>query len=551
MTLSHLVALYEFLEFSNFIYHFIRNPQLFSFIFKTQLVKNYTDLKGITKRLDRGQDLPGLRIFQKPIRGLRSMLTTTELNPLTRTLTDVLDDEMLHLSANRGQECLQTPKTWKNRSLEDLLYVGEQSPKAASGGDAEGELKQSMFSKYADPSLTTMSLEKPAASRKSAASSLTPVQATVSLNNVMNFNPFLTRLPSNTQEVRISSPALFAGEDEDMLNSGESFPPEYYYDENQKLFSWPLQDSATMSQDAMSIFDREFDDDLSEDEEDDNEDDDWDVDQVEPCGPQSARGNEYQLNDDDDDSLIFDRTRPSASFVGDDRNDFAVVDDEDGDDEVEKERTRHTTASVRDEEEEEEDTFDEDVLYDRNARKSSVVCLGDQYTTAPSSNLVSRESTPADGAKLTSSRTASQTSTPLPVPNRKKKYPSRRKSSNATPQVPTIKKRTSPVPFTTASGNLQEVHTCQLMNPITSEPCSKKFSRPYDLIRHQKTIHASKKKVFRCVFCIQQQGAEGYQKTFSRGDALSRHIKVKHELTGAEAQKAIQFAKENVEFAGA
>ncbi|CDO92838.1 unnamed protein product [Kluyveromyces dobzhanskii CBS 2104] len=96
--------------------------------------------------------------------------------------------------------------------------------------------------------------------------------------------------------------------------------------------------------------------------------------------------------------------------------------------------------------------------------------------------------------------------------------------------------------------NHNDEHICMVNNPVTNEPCSKKFSRPYDLIRHQKTIHASKKKIFRCLICIQELGSEGYQRTFSRNDALSRHVKVKHNLQGAEAQRVIQFAKDNVEY---
>lgn len=94
-------------------------------------------------------------------------------------------------------------------------------------------------------------------------------------------------------------------------------------------------------------------------------------------------------------------------------------------------------------------------------------------------------------------------------------------------------------------------HQCDLINPMTEEPCNKQFSRPYDLIRHQETIHASKKKIFRCVICEGRfnggQG-NGKLKTFSRGDALSRHIKVKHGLGGQEALDLINEAKENVEY---
>lgn len=100
-------------------------------------------------------------------------------------------------------------------------------------------------------------------------------------------------------------------------------------------------------------------------------------------------------------------------------------------------------------------------------------------------------------------------------------------------------------------GNKGEDHHCDLINPNNGLPCNKQFSRPYDLIRHQETIHASKKKIFRCVICEgREDGGEGNgkSKTFSRGDALSRHIKVKHQLVGKEALDLINRAKENVEY---
>ena len=68
-------------------------------------------------------------------------------------------------------------------------------------------------------------------------------------------------------------------------------------------------------------------------------------------------------------------------------------------------------------------------------------------------------------------------------------------------------------------------HKCQRINPNTGEPCNSIFSRPYDLTRHKHTIH-DKIKV-RCKYC-----AEG--KSFSRSDALTRHIRVVHpEILGA------------------
>lgn len=126
--------------------------------------------------------------------------------------------------------------------------------------------------------------------------------------------------------------------------------------------------------------------------------------------------------------------------------------------------------------------------------------------------------------------------------------------------------------------NAQGLHQCQLLNPQTNEPCLKSFSRPYDLIRHQDTIHAERKKIFRCIVCCglyphalypdrprQDDDVEMMdvdpststtsnlrskkEKTFSRGDALSRHVRVKHELSGEDATRAIQWAKDNVEYA--
>jgi hypothetical protein len=65
-------------------------------------------------------------------------------------------------------------------------------------------------------------------------------------------------------------------------------------------------------------------------------------------------------------------------------------------------------------------------------------------------------------------------------------------------------------------------HRCEALNPQTGRPCGKVFSRPYDLIRHQDTIHAAVRKTFRCDLC-----GDG-SKSFSRMDALSRHIRIKH-----------------------
>jgi uncharacterized Zn-finger protein len=58
-------------------------------------------------------------------------------------------------------------------------------------------------------------------------------------------------------------------------------------------------------------------------------------------------------------------------------------------------------------------------------------------------------------------------------------------------------------------------------NPSTGKPCNTVFSRPYDLTRHEDTIHNVRKEKVRCEICTDE-------KTFSRPDALVRHRRVKH-----------------------
>ncbi|MCJ1448967.1 MAG: hypothetical protein MMC23_009486 [Stictis urceolatum] len=64
-------------------------------------------------------------------------------------------------------------------------------------------------------------------------------------------------------------------------------------------------------------------------------------------------------------------------------------------------------------------------------------------------------------------------------------------------------------------------HKCERINPSTGKPCNSIFSRPYDLTRHEDTIHNVKKQKVKCQFCTED-------KTFSRNDALTRHMRVVH-----------------------
>lgn len=64
-------------------------------------------------------------------------------------------------------------------------------------------------------------------------------------------------------------------------------------------------------------------------------------------------------------------------------------------------------------------------------------------------------------------------------------------------------------------------HKCERINPSTGKPCNTVFSRPYDLTRHEDTIHNGRKQKVRCDVCKEE-------KTFSRADALTRHYRVCH-----------------------
>jgi len=73
-----------------------------------------------------------------------------------------------------------------------------------------------------------------------------------------------------------------------------------------------------------------------------------------------------------------------------------------------------------------------------------------------------------------------------------------------------------------ASRNAQPgPHRCMRVNPSTGKPCNTIFSRPYDLTRHEDTIHNIAKAKVRCEICDDD-------KFFSRSDALVRHRRVKH-----------------------
>ncbi|RYC64308.1 hypothetical protein CHU98_g1896 [Xylaria longipes] len=90
------------------------------------------------------------------------------------------------------------------------------------------------------------------------------------------------------------------------------------------------------------------------------------------------------------------------------------------------------------------------------------------------------------------------------------------------------------LPESSAANSQAGPHKCNRINPSTGKPCNTVFSRPYDLTRHEDTIHNARKQKVRCQLCTED-------KTFSRADALTRHYRVVHpdvELPGKHRRRA-------------
>lgn len=91
------------------------------------------------------------------------------------------------------------------------------------------------------------------------------------------------------------------------------------------------------------------------------------------------------------------------------------------------------------------------------------------------------------------------------------------------------------------------VHECQLPSP--DEPrklCLRRFSRKYELIRHQETVHSKKKKLFKCFVCVKQDPTIG-PRIFTRHDTLAKHIRVNHRISGKEAKAEVAYSKKHAE----
>lgn len=101
-----------------------------------------------------------------------------------------------------------------------------------------------------------------------------------------------------------------------------------------------------------------------------------------------------------------------------------------------------------------------------------------------------------------------------------------RSSPNASSTPTTPLSATNPHNQQAAANNVSRnnqpgPHKCERVNPSTGKPCNTIFSRSYDLTRHEDTIHSNRKQKVRCHLCTEE-------KTFSRNDALTRHMRVVH-----------------------
>ncbi|CAR25668.1 ZYRO0A05302p [Zygosaccharomyces rouxii] len=427
-------------------------------------------------------------------------MTSTELD-LKRTLTDVLEDELYNINyhgqnSRRNVLGLSLPAEFDETMLNGEFWNQQQQPQQQPQQDQQIEWNQSqdennIFNKYADPSLTTTSSHLKNDNNNVAT---TPVQGTVNLNSVMKVNnPFLNMRYQLPYDVKITND--YHDEADSIYSPQADEDPIGFDGSNNPKMQWPLQDNnmALSNEDARMIFDHEFaadDDDLSD--EDDDED-----------------GNE------DENQKVFDAcdfVDGTKGFGAQDSSDQAIMDDED------------------------DDLIDEDELYEpsiRNGRKESVVTTPQAAIVEPSPPITTSTSssafTPSDSR---SSNNNSRSRRKLPITDT---------NSNNNNLTSTGSHHNS------SSSNNGEIYTCLILNNITRQPCSAQFSRSYDLTRHQNTIHAKKKTVFRCSECIRMLGHDGYQKTFSRLDALTRHIKSKHEnLSLEQRQEVTKYAKENI-----
>ncbi|SMN20260.1 similar to Saccharomyces cerevisiae YDL020C RPN4 Transcription factor that stimulates expression of proteasome genes [Maudiozyma saulgeensis] len=427
-----------------------------------------------------------------------------------------------------------------------------------------------MFNKYADPSLTTTSIASRANSNRLPTQMNTPVVATINMKKLLKtqspnssnttFIPTQTNTKNNTSStasrdilgVKILHDSVETQEINDsyLYFDDESFVPKVHYS---------LEDNniALNNEDAKLLFDDEF-----------SDDDDFDDD-----------SKEYDIDDDEVISSIdiekaknvMVKTNNLYSFVDTHEESTPKLTTDDN------EIHLHNNSDILDGENLDDDNalLDEDEMYQLNSM-GKIVVSADEIKELNRSKSLSLSSRPKIRSSSTMGQSnksrkplthingntfngsiSSSSATSISKANVLSTSSSSISSSSSlvanTPAHKEHSKKHKTYLGSDLSGtNTNEIFTCRLVNLITKEPCSAQFSRSYDLTRHQNTIHAKKKIVFRCSECMKMLGNEGYEKTFSRLDALTRHIKSKHEnLTAEERQRVTKYAKENIGYATA
>jgi len=94
---------------------------------------------------------------------------------------------------------------------------------------------------------------------------------------------------------------------------------------------------------------------------------------------------------------------------------------------------------------------------------------------------------------------------------------------------------------------LTTLHQCRLLDPSNMRPCLKIFYGKNELQRHQEFVHATTKKIYKCVYC---ESTGSKPQSYPRHDSLARHIRRKHGITGRENKIAINLAKKNAIIVG-
>lgn len=513
---------------------------------------------------------------------------------LKRTLTDVLEDELYHINI---PNTIATPTTTNSNSttihpkdnvdtnmlsldsnsndshnnsypLDNDTFHPSQNSNVYSSNN-QNYANSSIFSSYADPTLTTTTTMRnyTIASELGAmipASPISSLESNSSIQKTVNLNT----LVRNSHEYRPTVSNIFynnssSNNDDNNNNNNNNnnnimlngmntlydvkispenslYTPilddnEYmsYYDDfySAKLDSMPLDNSnSVLNMDsARMIFDQEFsDDDLEEDEDED--------DNVFDMAPSSAFSmtSDYPTYYPNDVPLLTTNELDTSALIDDqdDRKDrYSDID-------MDMDASNHFRGGDDIERMVEPLVFNSKLLAS-NRSKSSLLKHRPELMLPNGSGkhldtIVRRPLGFVDGNNNSKSNIKSNDDSN--ASSHKKKTDNEKKK----------RARSARLPSNINHGS-NEIYTCRLVNLVTNEPCMAQFSRSYDLTRHQNTIHAKKKIVFRCSECIRVLGDEGYSKTFSRLDALTRHIKLKHEeLTPEQRQVVTKYAKENI-----